>query len=408
MVISAEIKKDDAKKELQDVLDKEKKSIQENQKSLLSEERRKALEAQEAKEKKEAEEKRIAIEAQAKKDAELLLKKDEEITDEQDRKRKTELLKLKQEEEDNKLSAEEKQKRKDEKTQRRIDELVNQLKETKDKSLKETELLRKELEQLRKEKTDDETKKPDLTVIVEQEELKRQIEYLEADKSLPREKRREMNKDELEEWLLEDQTEAQAWLFRRELRREREKQSNLLEKQNIGKSKDLAKKQLQFLERVWIKHPELDIRKIQAELKTQGKTNDEIPAIIEKEHPDISLALKIAEEHPEWKYEENAPELAMIEYEKRKSNSDAGNNEIKKLQQQIDEERKARQELEAEIARLKNIDEGIPPGNPPRNNEGIKLSATEEDMVNLMKNNGMPQSSIDEAIKKYREKKKNK
>ena len=58
----------------------------------------------------------------------------------------------------------------------------------------------------------------------EKEELKktetdRINKYLEEDKDKPREERREMSKEELDNWYLEDMPEAQDWVSNRAIRR---------------------------------------------------------------------------------------------------------------------------------------------------------------------------------------------
>jgi hypothetical protein len=182
-----ELKVEDAKKDLNGILEKEKSAIQKSKEMSMSDEERKSLEAKQAEDKKKAEEARIAAETQAKKDAELLAKKDEEITDAADKKRKTELLEKQRKDEDVKLSAEEKIKRIKDESQKRIDEVVNRLKEIEDKSSKDAQLLRQELETLRKEKTILEEKiskppKDEIISLVEKEEKERQVKYLQETK----------------------------------------------------------------------------------------------------------------------------------------------------------------------------------------------------------------------------------
>ncbi len=399
----AGIKMEEAKKELEGVVAKEEVKIKDNQKALMSEEERKSFEAKEAEEIKKAEELRITTEAQAKKDAELLTKKDEEVTDESDKKRKTELLEKKRKEEENKLSAEEKLKRVEEKMQKRIDELSNQLKETKDKGSKEADTLWKELELLRKEKENLIKPKDDINALVEKEENEKQAKYLQEDKSLPREKRREMDDGELDDWLLEDQKSAIAWIQRREFRREVDKIKNISTKQKEGMTKELFEKQSQSFARVCIKHPELQIQKRQAELKSQGKSEEEITNIIRQENKKYDTVLKIAEEHPEWRTHPGSPELVMAEMEKILNAEPDKDKDMDK--QKIEDLIKRVEELEAEKAEREVSDEGVSSTIIPGQRGEVKFSEMEEEMVKIMKENKMPQPYIDAAIADFRKKK---
>lgn len=394
----AELKKEELKKELEGILEKEKSTIQESKEASMPEEERKALETKRAEDEKKAEETRIAAEAQAKKDAELLVKKDEEIKDEAEKKRKVELLEAKRKEEEGKLSSEEKIKRIKEETQKRIDELSNQLKETKDKSSKEAEKTRLELETLRKEKTE---KREDIGALVEKEEHEKNKKYLEEDASLQREKRREMEDSELDDWLLEDQKAAIAWIQRREFRREIDKRQNLSNKQREGISRKLYENQAQSLVKVYGKHPELDVKNRKAELKTQGKSEEEIERILRTENKKYDAIMRIAEENPDWKFEFDAPEKAAEEMEKRLK--EETNNEDKstldKMQEQIEN-------LSAEIARLTSSDEGVVSTLPRKPIGKETLTETENTIIETMRTSKATQSMIDSALRKFREKKK--
>lgn len=394
----AELKKEEAKKELEGILEKEKSTVQKSAEEALPEAERKALEAKKAEDKKKAEEARIAAEAQAKADAELLVKKDEEIKDEAEKKRKAELLEKQRKDEEGKLSSEEKIKRIKEETQKRIDELSNSLKEIKDKSSKEAEKLRSEIKTLREEKTE---KSEDIATLVEKEETEKNAKYLEEDKSLAREKRREMDDSELDEWLLEDQKNAIAWIQRRELRREIDKRQNFINKQREGVSRKLYEKQAQSYVQVVKKHPELDVRNRKADLKAEGKSDDEIESILRAENKKYATIMQIAEENPDWKFEEDAPEKAMVEMEKRleKVSDTEDKSEIEKLREKMET-------LEAEIARLTSTDEGVTSTLPRKTDTEKAMTEAEKAIVETMKASKASQAMIDSALKKFREKKK--
>jgi hypothetical protein len=403
-----ELKVEDAKKDLNGILEKEKSAIQKSKEMSMSDEERKSLEAKQAEDKKKAEEARIAAETQAKKDAELLAKKDEEITDAADKKRKTELLEKQRKDEDVKLSAEEKIKRIKDESQKRIDEVVNRLKEIEDKSSKDAQLLRQELETLRKEKTILEEKiskppKDEIISLVEKEEKERQVKYLQEDTSKPREERREMSKDELDDWMLEDQVEAIAWINRREIRRAQEKYQNLATKQLESKTKNLLEKQIQSFSRVLIKHPELDIKKRKDELKGQGKSEAEIEDILQQENPKYKLSLEIASEHPEWRTAENAPELLATEIEKRLGKSSSSGTDEK--EKEIDELKKTVEALTVKIAAIENPpDEGITSTVARERAKKERITEGEKILIQTMRDAKAPQSAIDSAVKKYRAK----
>ncbi|MDD5355079.1 MAG: hypothetical protein PHY56_00855 [Candidatus Omnitrophica bacterium] len=394
----AELTKEQVKKNLEEKLAKEASKIQKTQEDAMPEAERKALEAKKAEDAKKAEETRIASEAQAKKDAELLLKKDEEIKDEAEKKRKTELLEAKRKEEESKQSPEEKIKKIKEETQKRIDELSNQLKETKDKSSKEADSLRKELAELRKEKME---KVEDLVSIVEKEESEKHKKFLEEDKTLPKEKRREMTDEELDDWLLEDQKSAIAWIQRRELRREIDKRQNLVTKQKEGISRKLFEKQAQSYNRVISKYPELDVKKRKDELKAQGKTEDEADAIVRGENSKYDAFVKVLEENPDLKLNPDAPEKMAEEMEKGlvKKTDTGEKTEIDKLREKVEA-------LEAEIAKRDSTDEGISSTHSRDKNSEEKLSETENMIAETMRKNKATQEMIDSAIKDYRAKKK--
>ncbi len=396
------MEKHEAKKELDRLIEKEAEESQKTQDAQLPKVEKDALEAKRTADLKEADEKRIAAEEQAKKDAALLSKKDEEVTDEADKKRKAELLKKQQEEAEAKMTPEDKIKKIQESTQKRIDELSNQLKQVEDKHSKEAQQLRQQLEVIQKEKKDLESKisKPeeDIEAVVDREESDRQARYLQEDASKPREKRREMSQDELNDWLLEDQAAAIAFINRRETRRLQEKILNLRSKHTEKRTKELIEKQIQSWNRAHIRHPELDVAKRQDELKAQGKNAIEINDIIMAENPKYKLVMEIAGRHPEWLHEDNAPEMAIAEMEKELSkqpSSDAKDKEIEGLKSQIEE-------LNSKIESILNPpDEGIGGGHRPSRKQTIP-SEGEKAIIALMQSQKASQKDIDIAVQDYR------
>jgi hypothetical protein len=256
---------------------------------------------------------------------------------------------------------------------------------------------------LRKEK--DAPKSDDIASIIEKEESEKINKYLEEDKSLPREKRREMSKDELNDWMLEDTVEATAWINRREIRREIDKRQNFVIKQKEGLSKKLFREQTASYAKVVLEHPELNIKSRMLDLKNQGKTEEEAESIIRSENKKYDLILKIADENPDWKFEPNAPEMAAKEMAKRISKESESDNKsetdkiIEKLQARIEA-------LETEKARESSFDEGVNsnlPGNPKGKSV---LTELEKNLVEIMTKNKATPEMIDSALEDLRKKKK--
>ncbi len=393
------IKVEEAKKELEGIVAKATSEEQEAKEAKMTAEEK----AQAEKTKQEAEAKRVEAETQAKKDAELLLKKDEEITDEKEKQRKVELVEKQKKDEEAKLSSDDRIKRIKEESQKRIDEISNRLKQVEDKSSKEAETLRKELELERKSKAELEkkiapAKQDDIAAIVKKEEGERCAKYLQEDVSKPREERREMPKEELDDWFLEDQAEATAWVQRRELRRAIEKHQNLNAKQVEVKTKVLMEKQIGSFQRLLIKHPELDVKARKDALKAEGKSVMEIEDILSKENPKYKLSMEIADRHPEWKTEENAPELLAAEIEKElgKQPDKKGDEEISTLKKQIED-------LTAKVEELTNPpEEGIGSNLIRKREVEQQASEGEKILIETMRDAKAPQSAIDEAVKDYR------
>lgn len=299
------------------------------------------------------------IEAEAKRDEEILGKPDDQLTgDEKDRKAVLLKKKAETEEKDNKSNV-----------QKRFDQLSSQIKalehdrnvtkEQRDALQQELDEIKRQLSMTPQDKTNEKIKGELAT---------RQKKYLDEDKDLPREERREMSKEELDEWALEDYEGAQEWITKRTIRRSDEEKT--VRDEEIGKvgAEGLAKKQRDSASKVYATHPELDITKRVEELRKSGQDQKQIQETILAENPKLRTFLKICQENPEtYMGKENGPELIAAEMEKRLSNaheSSAGDDKLKKLEEEI-------AALKAENARLQNIDDDITstrgsgPANPP-------------------------------------------
>ena len=349
-------------------------------------------------EKAKAKEAKTAAEAVAKRDAEILSSSDDDLKDpkkftDEERAKRPELAEKQRkdaEEAEKNLSADEKLKRVKDASQKRIDELTNDLKQVKDKSSKEAEDLRKKIEVLEKGKV--EPKKDDLTSEITKEANERIVKYIEEDKDKPREQRREMSEEELDEWQLEEPVKFQRWLNQNETRR-------AVEIRKIAQEKGIQKlfdKQHESALRTYIKYPELDTRELEKELIAQGKSKEDIWNIMIEKNEKFRIASEILKEHPDWLGYEDLPERVVAEMEKRIANppSDKASNEA--LLEKIEA-------LEAKIARIESGDEGIT-STITGNERKVAASEAEKEMVQAMRDMKATQAMIDSAVKKFRAK----
>jgi hypothetical protein len=313
-----------------------------------SAEKEKATENQETEEQRKNRERQEAEKEAQRQEQELLEAKDETLS-EDDKKRKKDLIRLK---------AEEKEAKREAGIQKRFDELTGELKALKNEKHQDKEKiasLEKELGQLNNRLENPPEKKQQELERVRQERISR---YIEEDKNKPREQRREMSEEELEEWMVEDLVKAQTWLVRRENRRDREFESDTQKdpsKPDNEKVQALVKKQRDSQTRALAKHPELDITARQAELKAQGKTENEIRETIYKENPKARLVGAILKENPD-KYllAEDGPEQLVAEMEKRLTDPE------KKSETAEEREARIRDEAaEAERQRQEELDNGL-------------------------------------------------
>ena len=301
-----------------------------------------ALAAEEAKKAEEA--KRVE------EDKKLLETDDNGLTDDQ-KARKKELLVLKETE---------KEAQRESRIQKRIDELVGQIKAEKaerDQDKQKIADLENQITQL----SNSVERNPEKTQAeVQKLESERLRKYEQEDSVLPREKRREMKKADLEEWFLEDPVSAQEWMADRQLRR-RDERNRDIEKLNRGsedkdakaKAEAIIKAQAESKARVALKHPDLEISQRVNALKAEGKNPQEIQNIIFKENPKVKILSEILKENPDkYMLSENGPELLAAEMEKRMSTN----------QGESEEEKDARlraEGAEAERQRLASVDAGM-------------------------------------------------
>ena len=276
--------------------------------------------------------------AEAKKDEELAAKKDEELN-EADKARKAEIVKSKLEV--------------DKKTgfQKRIDELqgkILSLENDRQSTKAERDAVKAELDAVKKRLNM--TPQDEVREKVKNESLKRHEKYLAEDKTLPREDRREMSKEEYDEWMAENPDEAQEWRERRTYRRAEEERDIKIDLEQTTKAEEILDKQQESARRTYAKYPELKIESRRTELLKQGKPREEINKILCDEIPKYKLAVEIYQENPtKYMLSENGPELIAEELEKRLGKNPAKDPKIEELEKKLAEK-------DAEIERLSGLD----------------------------------------------------
>ena len=174
-----------------------------------------------------------------------------------------------------------------------------------------------------------------------------------------------MPKSELDDWLIEDLADANVWIAERALRRQRERDKDI-ENKNVAPNAEekarvaaVVKSQAESRQRAQAKHPELDFQKRLAELKEEGKSFPEAQAVISEENPKMKVVFEIVSGDPdsEEKYflSPNGPELLMEEMEKRMGLKKDGKNGKKETEEERDQ-RLRDEGAEQEKERLAKID----------------------------------------------------
>jgi hypothetical protein len=201
-----------------------------------------------------------------------------------------------------------------------------------------------------------------------------------------------MTKAELDNWYLEDAVAATDWMQKRLLRREKEK---TLDIRRVTYD-EILEKQQESLQRVFIKHPDLNIKERVQSLKAQGKTEAEIQELMKGTIEKLQKMDKIVKSNPEYLSAEDGPERAVEAMEKDTTPAqDSKDKAIDTLTARVEE-------LSAELEAMRNSDEGINSVAPRPRADNAKLSAMESELVDTMKKEGASQERIDSALKKYR------
>lgn len=293
------------------------------------------------------------LEAQVKEDERILLAEETDLN-EDDKKRKDELIKIKEEKE----TPEETVKRVQESTQKRINELTSNLKAAEHARIQdagEIKILKDELTALKEElgKLTHQAEKPDKEATYKKVEQERLTKYVEEDQGKPREDRREMSKEELDEWFLEDQEAAGTWVTLRTLRRVDEAKQDRTSEISKEKFTEFQKGQNESKAKLMAKFPECNQEKRATELIQEGKTPVEITNILRKENKTFGLMVDVVESLGEKAVILiNGPELVMAEMEKRSSSNG------KKLYTEEEVEKIKEEAAEMEKNRISGIDAG--------------------------------------------------
>lgn len=345
-------------------------------------------------------------EARAKEDERILTLDDEKLS-ESELSRKTELKETKRKKDE---SPDEKIKRVQEASQKRIDEIKSELLSERDKTKQEMAALKAELDEIKRPKQQEDAQKDSKRL-----ETERIAKYVDEDKTKPKEDRREMSKEDLEGWYLEDPLGATEWIQDRTLRRSEERKKIESEseksKQLPVEAKQLADdfiaKQNESKAKLFAKYPGANPSKeLIAKTKTELGlpldrilTNDELSKInksLGDKSEEFRLVQSIVAEEPK-KYLEatNGPELVMAEIEKRLGKVSKGKIEL--TQEELD----AR--VQAEIDRRKLVDgEGITSSNGGKkvDNSNKTKSELRQKQELIAKKAGISIESLDKSIKR--------
>lgn len=336
-------------------------------------------------EKREEEEKNIVRKAEekAKEDEKILSSPDEELKEE-DLTRKKELLSKRNPEET-----------KQEKLDKRFAELTGEIKDLKRGKDTDKEQIRKLEEALAKVKAEIAPSEEDVAMSAQREEQERFQKYIREDEDKKRENKREMTKEDLAEWLLEDSTAAEEWLAERSMRRAEERRTEKSKKAEDARIEGLTDKMHTSAQRVQEKHPELNTKSREEELKKQGKTDKEINDVLCGENMKYKAMMEIIRENPEKYWVDNGPELAAEEMEKRLKLSTKS--PAKKTFTEEEVERIKAEAVEEEKARMAGIDEGTGSSRPSQTAKSELSPDMEGKLAEILKRSGVTREEFDQS-----------
>jgi len=322
------------------------------------------------------------LEAQAVKDEQLLNATDEEADklSEDDKKARTELQ----------------SKAKKSKVQERIDQLVREREEAKEASVVD----RKAVEDLEKRIKDLENppKKEDFFVTVEKERI---VKYIEEDSSKPLAERREMSKEELNEWAIEDNLAATAWITQRTIRRSDEKKEDKSKEQTRKIVDEIIETQKPSIEKTLKAHPELDTKARELELEGQGKSKQEIFDTLCSENKKYKIVQEVLSKNKHFYSLPNGPELAVAEMEKIMGKSSNSNSET----QAEHDARITKDALDREAERQAEIDAASSEGSSHSKTGKKKVEKSELELAQeaIVKRSGLTQEQVKARLQHRKE-----
>lgn len=299
-------------------------------------------------------------------------------------------------------------------TQKRIDEITKEVYEERNKREQDFKLisvLETEIKQLRGQLEKGGVIETD-SVRARKEVEGQWDKYVQEDADKPWAERREMTKEELEDFFVEDNVAAQEWLVERRFRRQQELDASI-EKVKQEKEKaeekpkepegDFNKQLTESRQKLLDKYPDLNIGDRRLELAKEimepedfakvntsdasltreqlaekyeivRKYGEQIDGTIRKENKTFDEMMKIIESDPD-KYTKSAtsPELVMEEMEKRLSSDE----DEKETYTKEDLEKARKEAAEAEQERIRSIDNGNPPSGPKGSKKTVKNSFSE-------------------------------
>ena len=285
-------------------------------------------------------------------------------------------------------------------TQARIDELtkeVNEERRSRDEDNKKSEALEEEIKSLRQRLEKDGVIDSDEKV-TEKSVKANWDKFVSEDAEKLFAERREMSKEDLEDFMIEDSVAAQEWLIERRFRREKEldfAKTSKQEQEALLSQEEYDNQVGESRRKLLTKYPDLEISKrrfeVAKEVMTEeeytkvnvpdgnltekaqkekyaiiGKYAEQMDTAIRKENKTYDEMMKIIESNKD-KYLNNpkGPEMVMLELDKILSESSS--EKVPPTYTVEEVEKIKREAAEAERERLESIDNG---GNPPSGGQG--------------------------------------
>lgn len=294
------------------------------------------------------EEKKDKESQEIKNDEELLKAEDKDLT-EQEVVKKQELIKA----QEAAKTPEQKLQEWQDKTQKRMDVLSGELKAEKEGRRQDAETIRILESNIAALKGDLEKSGsvPTESAKQKQTDAERYATMAEEDKALPKNERREMSKEDLEEFILEDMVGATEWISERDYRRRQERE---VRKSSHTAATTIAEKSKKF----FTEFPKCNQEARQKELEATGMTADKAIETVMAENPDFKLMMELLRDNPSFRDPNSGPELLAAEMKKRNSAGTTGKpNKDGYTQEELDQAKA--DAIKAEQERLSRIDTGL-------------------------------------------------